>query len=506
MTFSSSNPDFITYDHSDLRYTVLGGIRFDTLDRLRVTLKIDFKELSIRHNLDLYNDSQVDKFMRKCAERFSLGVSYMTKATNALTGKLEEYRMETTKKLDAEAETIPVKQLSEAEKQSAMELLQSGDLLKNTNVLISSSGVVSEEINRMIMYLVFTSRKMEYPLHIITLGSSGIGKTYLQEKIGELIPEEELIEITTLSENALYYFGQKELKGKVVSIEDLDGAESSLYPLRELMSKRHITKTVAIKDARGDTKTLRLKVEGPLTVSGCTTQENIYEDNANRCLLIQVDSSTAQDARIMDYQRKVSAGKINRKQEQSAKELLKNCQRLLEPIRIRNPYAESLLIPQEVFKPRRTNAHYLRFIEAITFYKQHQREKKTEPESGEIYIETTLEDIREANELIKDVLIRKSDVLPSATRDYFELLKLNLGEEGEKSFTSKEVSISMRIPITTIKRYHLQLLNGGFLKTQAKKKGERFLRYEVTDAEEYKKLEECINSVLDEALKKIEGE
>jgi hypothetical protein len=36
------------------------------------------------------------------------------------------------------------------------------------------------------------------------------------------------VEITTLSENALYYFGQRELKHWLVLIEDLDGAENAL--------------------------------------------------------------------------------------------------------------------------------------------------------------------------------------------------------------------------------------------------------------------------------------
>ena len=54
------------------------------------------------------------------------------------------------------------------------------------------------------MYLTFTSRKRDNPFHIISLGSSGIGKTHLQEKVSALIPEEDKIEITTLSENAFY--------------------------------------------------------------------------------------------------------------------------------------------------------------------------------------------------------------------------------------------------------------------------------------------------------------
>ena len=65
-----------------------------------------------------------------------------------------------------------------------------------------------------------------------------------------------------------------------------------------------------------------------------------------------------------------------------------------------NPFAEYLELPQSVFKPRRTNSHYLQFIEAITFYKQYQRKEQVNTETGEIYIETTIDDIKEANELI----------------------------------------------------------------------------------------------------------
>ena len=50
------------------------------------------------------------------------------------------------------------------------------------------------------------------PLHIVSLGASGTGKTHLQEKVGELIPEEDKLEVTSLSENAFYYFRQRELK------------------------------------------------------------------------------------------------------------------------------------------------------------------------------------------------------------------------------------------------------------------------------------------------------
>ncbi len=134
-----------------------------------------------------------------------------------------------------------------------------------------------------------------------------------------------MIEITTLSENAFYYFGRIELKHKIILIEDLDGAENVLYPLRELQSKRRISKTIAHKNAKGETKTVHLVVEGPVCVSGCTTREYIYEDNANRSFLIYLEESETQDAQIMDYQRKISAGKVDFDEQDKIKTLYKEC-------------------------------------------------------------------------------------------------------------------------------------------------------------------------------------
>ena len=57
-----------------------------------------------------------------------------------------------------------------------------------------------------------------------------------------------------LSGNAFYYFGQQELRNKLLLIEDLDGADDVLYPLREIQSKKKITKTIVVKDTRGKDK------------------------------------------------------------------------------------------------------------------------------------------------------------------------------------------------------------------------------------------------------------
>lgn len=503
--FNTTNPESLIYQNDLLKLTVLGGIKLDGLDRMRSTLKIELKESSappVRHNLDLYNDNQTEKLIRRAAEKLEIGTSVLAASMAELTGQLEAYRMKQIKENQPKPYEPP--KLSNDERKEAETFLKSENLLERTNEMIGKSGMIGEENNRLLMYLIFTSRKQAQPLHIVSLGASGTGKTHLQEKVGELIPEEDRIEITTLSENAFYYFGQRELKNKLILIEDLDGAENVLYPLRELQSKKRISKTVAHKNTKGETKTLHLVVEGPVSVAGCTTKEQIYEDNANRSFLIYLDESEEQDQRIMDYQRRSSAGKINKQEEAEAAQLLQNCQRLLEPIKVVNPFAELLHIPKEVFKPRRTNNHYLQFIEAVTFYHQHQREQKADEETGEIYIETTLEDVEATNRLLKEILLRKSDELNGACRNYLEQIKAYLEVENKKTFSNREIRKKLRINQSNQKRWTISLVSNYYLKRIKGNKNQGY-QYQITSYEEYRQLKEKINTALDQSLEALKN-
>lgn len=498
-----TNPEQLIYKNELLQLTTLGGIKLEGLDRLRVTLKVELTDSSrppVRHNLDLYNDNQLEKFIRKVAERLEIGTSVIAASLSELTEQLEKYRLEEQQK--QQVEQYQPKILTTEEREQALNFLTTENLLLRTNEYIGRSGMIGEETNRLLMYIIFTSRKLKQPLHVVSLGASGTGKTHLQEKIGELIPEEDKIEITTLSENAFYYFGQRELKHKLILIEDLDGAENVLYPLRELQSKKRISKTIAHKNSKGETKTMHLVVEGPVSVSGCTTQEQIYEDNANRSFLIYLDESKEQDNKIMEYQRKLSAGTINVEEEQQAAELLRNTQRILEPVKVINPYAELLKLPLEVFKPRRTNSHYLQFIEAVTYYHQYQREQKADEQTGEVYIQTTLEDIAQANKLLKETLLRKSDELSGACRNYLENVKAYLENENKTKFTNREIRKALRINESNQKRWTIALHNNYYIK-RTKGTQSKGYDYEIVSYEEFRKLKEQVGNALDETLAQL---
>jgi len=498
---NTQNPELLIYDNCELYFEILGGIKITGLDRMKVTLKVQHKE-KINHpqwySLDLYNQAQREQTINNVAETLELSSQQTTNTFINLITELESHRI---KKIEALQPKEKIKnELTTAARTAAVSELKKPKLLQRTSQLIQQCGIVGEEDNSLIAYLIYTKRKQEVPLHVMFLGSSGSGKTYLQERISELIPEEDKLEITQITENALYYFKQEELKNKLLLIEDLDGAMTVFYPLRELQTKRRISKTVTLKDSKGNLKTITLTVEGPVCVSGCTTKEKIYEDNANRCILLYTDQTRDQDKRINEYQTKLSAGEINRERERQYKELFKNMQRVLRPINIINPFAKYIELPEQVFKPRRTMTLLLGFIEAITFYHQYQREVKKDA-NGQLYIETTVEDIEAAFELLKDVLFSKSDELTKAARSFLEDLKLWLKKENKESFAAKEIRKLLRLAPATLKRYLSELERYGYIKS----KGNRYVKYEysISDYEEYNSLKSSIDKHLQDVLQSI---
>ncbi len=495
------NNELLIYDNCELYFEILGGIKITGLDRMKVTLKVQHKEKNNHpqwYSIDLYNQVQREQTINNVAETLELSSQQTTNTFINLITELESHRI---KKIEALQPKEKIKnELTTAARTAAVSELKKPKLLQRTSQLIQQCGIVGEEDNSLIAYLIYTKRKQEIPLHVMFLGSSGSGKTYLQERISELIPEEDKLEITQITENALYYFKQEELKNKLLLIEDLDGAMTVFYPLRELQTKRRISKTVTLKDSKGNLKTITLTVEGPVCVSGCTTKEKIYEDNANRCILLYTDQTRDQDKRINEYQTKLSGGEINKERESQYKELFKNMQRVLRPINIINPFAKYIELPEQVFKPRRTMTLLLGFIEAITFYHQYQREVKKDS-TGQLYIETTIEDIEAAFNLLKDVLFSKSDELTKAARSFLEDLKLWLKKENKESFAAKEIRKLLRLAPATLKRYLSELERYGYIKS----KGNRYVKYEysISDYEEYNSLKSSIDKHLQDVLQNI---
>ena len=131
-SINTVNPEAITYPTEEITYTILGGIRLEGLDRLRVTIKIevvnrkfqhylnnpDIAVLAIRQNLDLYSITQVEKLARLIADRLEVGVTQVSKDLSDITAALESYRLQQIESRQQEQNKI-IEPLTEAEKKSS---------------------------------------------------------------------------------------------------------------------------------------------------------------------------------------------------------------------------------------------------------------------------------------------------------------------------------------------------------------------------------------------------
>ena len=153
-----TNPDSLIYRNELIQLTVLGGIKLDGLDRMRATLKAELPENPkppLRHNLDLYNDTQVEKYIRKAAEKLEIGTSVIAASINELTTQLENYRLQ-HKEQETENELHKIAPMTHAQIQAAKKYLSSPDLMQRTAKLLNQSGIIGEEINAQILYLTMT--------------------------------------------------------------------------------------------------------------------------------------------------------------------------------------------------------------------------------------------------------------------------------------------------------------------------------------------------------------
>jgi DNA primase catalytic core len=502
----TTNPDRITYHDGELQFTIWGGIEKDNIHRLKINLLVQLKSDGFKYfqdDVNLYSNGQLQRYIRGASEELEAGTTLLKNTIRRLQTLLEEYRL---KQVEEEKKALKPKtyQMTRAEEEHAMNFLKSRNLAQNTLKAIEKSGLVGEQKNGLLLFFLYLSRLLDEPLHAIIYGKSGSGKTYLQTKISECLPDESVRTITSLTENTLYYSAKDFWKHKVLLIEDLEGVYNAFLPLREFMSKQSITKLTTDKDAKGNNVQKVLMVEGPICVSGATTQGNIYEDNANRSFLLHVDETPGHAREVMNYQRNHQAGLINELEQDQNRQLLKNAQRLLHKVRVINPYAPQLDIPECVFKKLRTNMHYLKLIEIITFYHQQGREWKQDRE-GRLYIETALEDIELANSLVKDTLIRKSDELGGDLRSFFESLKHYLQSQNrngeQNSFYSKDIRRHFRLHPMKLSRNLVNLEKRGFIKLVSANRQSGY-EYQVISWDDYQVLKSDVN-ILDRIMERL---
>jgi DNA primase len=348
----------------------------------------------------------------------------------------------------------PARAMTPDEHAAALALLQDPALSERIIADLTRSGLVGEDVNKLVGYIAATSRKLAAPLAIVVQSSSAAGKSTLMDKVLSLMPPEDVRHYSAISGKSPFYLGTANLKHRILSIAEEEGARRASYALKLLQSDGFLSMAATGKDPEsGRMVTHDYRVEGPVMLMLTTTAIDVDPELLNRCVVLTVDEEAGQTAAIQAAQRvgRTLPGMQAARERAAIAALHRNAQRLLAPVAVVNPHANALSFAAHQTRLRRDHAKYLSLIDAVTFLHQHQRETKTVtfPDGSELrYIDVTQADIALANRLAAAVLGRSLDDLPPQTRRLWDQLSAYL--------TTKAATNAVAIERTTFTRREVQ--------------------------------------------------
>lgn len=241
----------------------------------------------------------------------------------------------------------------------------------------SRCGVTREKKNRILVFFVGSSCKMEAPLSGIGKGDSASGKSFLASSIFKLMPEEDLVEYTRITGAALFYRDEYALQHKILFIREAPGSEGSEHTLRTFITDGDLKLSTVQKDDAGRNVTSDITVRGPMAFYTTTTMVEVNPENETRLLQVHADIDEGTTRSIFNP---VAWAASHGSLKPHPAELLswRNFQRVLERgIDVTVPYAMRLIerFPTTNLRARRDFARFIELIKVCAYIHQFHRER-----------------------------------------------------------------------------------------------------------------------------------
>ena len=149
-------------------------------------------------------------------------------------------------------------------------------------------GYVGEELNKILVYFAASSRKLDDPISIMILSESAAGKSYLIDTVKKLLPEEDVISLTSLSDQALNYLPDEGLLHKFLVMGEAVHNEVVEHQLREMLSAKELSRLVTVKDEHtGKMQSKLVRKEVIVSTVMSSTDYGINPENLSRCFLLK---------------------------------------------------------------------------------------------------------------------------------------------------------------------------------------------------------------------------
>lgn len=183
-----------------------------------------------------------------------------------------------------------------AEKE-ALKRLRSPDFFIKVLRTLKKAGLVGEELNALVLFIVVVSRILDHPLNAFVKGASSSGKNFLVKLILFLMPRRAVKEITSASEQAWNY-SQSDFRHCVVYLQEQNEAAGTIDPIRQLISEGKLIRLVP-KYEKGKLVTKKHVTYGPVAAISTTTKDRLKKDDETRHISLRVDESKEQTRQIV---------------------------------------------------------------------------------------------------------------------------------------------------------------------------------------------------------------
>jgi hypothetical protein len=265
-------------------------------------------------------------------------------------------------------------------RREAETMLNDPQLVRRVVEDVETLDVAGERELTMTVYLIGVSRLLPRPLAGIVQGPSSSGKSYLIERAARLFPAEAVIHATQMTPQALFHMRPGALAHRLVvagersRVEDDERAEAT-RALREMLSSGKLTKLMPVKVEGNRIETVSIEQEGPIAYVESTTLAKVFDEDANRCLMLHTDERSEQTRRVV--RRLADSYRGAGGAADPGRVVLRHhaLQRMLRPCPVVVPFADRLaeLFPCERVEARRAFPHLIGMVQAAALLHQRQR-------------------------------------------------------------------------------------------------------------------------------------
>jgi len=260
------------------------------------------------------------------------------------------------------------------------------------------------------------------------------------------MPPEDIVEATSLSDQALNYVG--DLKHKFLVLSEAVHKDVVEHQLREMVSAKQLSRLVTRKDPKtGELATCHVKQQAIVSMVMSTTSRNINPENASRCFVIETDESIEQTKRIHEAQRRkhtLERHHVKLNSVPRVKQKHRTAQRLLKKIFIVNEFGKHLDFPVTLMRTRRDHDRFMDLIAVVCFLRQYQKE--TKEHEGIEYIECDYTDYEISRRIMVSGVLKATmhDIPKSAIELYNAIRKYCRNEGEKKNLKVTEISFTQR--------------------------------------------------------------